>query len=195
MCGGTEIDMANPKNKSKSRINVIDVIIILLVLALIGAVVYRIYAAISDGSSKKGSDYIVSFECGSEYNTLIEYLKNGEEVYLTTNKALIGYIYDDPDDPRGAVYEILSDEPIGGEAGEDETEAPVRSDENNENADAYRKTKLSGMIKLSSEAVKAKSGNYYTVQGRNITVGSTLEVYTDDTVFTLVVKSITKVEK
>ncbi len=187
--------MANPNNKSKRRINVIDVIIILLVLALIGTAVYRVYAAISDGSSKKGSDYIVTFECGSEYNTLIEYLKNGEEIYLTTNKALIGYIYDDPDDSHGAVYEILTDEPVEEETGEGETEVPVRSDEENENTDAYRKTKLSGMFKLSSEAVKAKSGNYYTVKGRNITVGSTLEVYTDDTVFTLVVKSITRAGK
>ena len=187
--------MANPKNKSKKRINAIDVIIILLVLALIGTAVYRVYGAIADGSSKKGSNYIVTFECSSEYNTLIKYLKNGEEVYLATNKSLIGYIYDDPDDDHGAVYEVFEDTPNEEETVEGETNVPANSGDEKNKSEAYSKVKLSGKIKLSSEAVKAKGGNYYTVKGRNITVGSTLKVYTDDTVFTVVVKSITKAGK
>ena len=74
--------MTNSNNKSKKRINVIDIIIILLVLALVGTVVYRVYSSINDGSTKKGSDYIVTFECDSEYHTMIEYLKNGKAVYI-----------------------------------------------------------------------------------------------------------------
>jgi hypothetical protein len=185
--------MTNPNNKIKKRINVIDVIIILLVLALIGTVIFRIYQSIGDGSSKKGSNYIVSFECSAEYDTLTDYLKNGEKVYLSTNKSLIGYIYDDPDDEHGAVYEIPYD--VEEETEEGETGVPSKAESENHNNEAYRVVRLAGKLKLSSEAVKAKSGDYYTVKGRNITVGSVLEVYTDEAVFTIVVKSITKAGK
>ncbi len=179
--------MGNPNNKSKRRINVIDVIIILLVLALIGTAVYRVYGAISNGSSNKGSNYIVTFECSSEYNTMIGYLKEGKAVYLASNKSLLGYIYDDPEDSYGSVYEIVTDAPNDAETGGEEARESA--------PDAYRKVKLSGKLKLSSEAVKAQNGSYYTIKGRNISVGSTLEVYTDETVFTLTVKSIAKAGK
>ena len=179
--------MTNTNNKSKKRINVIDVIIILLVLALVGTAVYRVYVAISNDSSNKGSNYIVTFECSSEYNTMIDYLKKDKAVYLESNKSLLGYIYDDPDDEYGAVYEVVT------EGSADENETGVTETANP--SDAYKKVRLSGKIKLSSEAVKAQNGSYYTIKGRNISGGSTLNVYTEETVFTLTVKSITKAGK
>ena len=171
-------------NKTKKRINVIDVVIIILVLVLVASVVYRVYGAISNGGASSGqSDYIVKFECDSEYNSLIKYLGEGQEVYFESNGVLLGYIYDDPSDERKAVYEIPKETVT---ETEDETTAPKG---------AYSKVRLGGHIKLSDEAVKAKSGNYYTIQDRNISVGSTLKVYTRDAVFTITVKSITKAEK
>ena len=171
-------------NKTKKKINVIDVVIILLVLVLVASVVYRIYGALSNGGSLSGeSDYIVKFECDSEYNSLIKYLGEGQEVYFVSNGALLGYIYDDPSDERKAVYEIPKEIVTEGE----ETAAAPKGQ--------YSKVKIGGHLKLSDEAVKAKSGNYYTIQDRNISVGSTLKVYTKDAVFTITVKSITKAEK
>lgn len=179
--------MADSAKKTKKRINIIDVIIILLVLALIGTIAYRVYGLVGNGLLNKGSDYIVTFECDSEYNTMVSYLKSGKAVYLASNQSLFGYIYDDPDDGQNAVYEVVETSTEGGEqvTGEKSTEA----------VDVYRKVKLSGKLKLSSEAVKAKSGSYYTIKGRNISEGSTLEVYTDEALFTLKVKSITKAGK
>ena len=191
--------MANSNNKTKKRINVIDVIIILLVLALIGTVVYRVYSVINDGSSKKGSNYIVTFECDSEYNTMIEYLTNGKAVYLVSNKSLLGYIYDDPDDNESAVYELVSDLPESTERDSEGADANTESESETATeakvVDVYQKVRLSGKLKLSSEAAKAKDGDYYTINGRNITVGSTLEVYTNEAVFILTVKSIDKAGK
>lgn len=178
--------MGNPSNKTKRRINVIDVIIILLVLALIGTIVYRVYGMISDGSSDKGSDYVITFECNSEYYAMISYLKAGKTVYLVSNKAELGKIYDDPDDDlMGAVCEVTDTAENGGETDGESTKS----------VDPYKKVKLAGKIKLSSEAVKSKTGSYYTIQGRNISVGSTLEVYTDEAVFTITVKGIAKTGK
>jgi hypothetical protein len=177
--------MGNPSNKTKRRINVIDVIIILLVLALIGTVVYRVYGMISDGSSDKGGNYVITFECNSEYYAMISYLKAGKTVYLVSNKAELGKIYDDSGDSMQAVYEVAETAENGGETDGESTKS----------TDPYRKVKLAGKIKLSSEAVKSKTGSYYTIQGRNISVGSTLEVYTDEAVFTITVKGIAKTGK
>ena len=177
--------MGNPSNKTKRRINVIDIIVVILILALIGTAVYRVYGMISTGSSSKGSDYVVTFECDSEYNTMVDYLKAGKAIYLVSNKSLLGYVYDDPDDAHKPVYEV-NQALVGEKESEGESAGAT---------DAYRKVKLAGKLKLSSEAVKAKTGSYYTIKGRNISVGSTLEVYTDEAVFTLTVKSITKAGK
>ena len=164
--------MSTEKKRTGRRINVIDVIVILLVLALIATAVYRIYTEISKSPSNKQSDYIVTFECDSEYRNMLSYLKNGQAVYLGADGTLLGYLYDVEGDGVGAVYEIVAD------------------GEKTQN-DPYVKTTLGGYFKLASNAVKAKSGGYYTVDHVNIAVGSKLEVYTTKAVFTVTVKSIT----
>ena len=166
--------MSNTNKKNRRRINVIDVIIIILILALIATGVYKIYSEMTGGRSGRQSNYIVTFECDAEYRSLISYLGSGEAVYLTSDSTLIGYLYDDPADGKGTVYEI---EPEG------ET-AQKASD------DMYVKVRLGGKLKLASNAVKATSGSYYSIEGKNISVGSTLNVYTMDALFTLTVKSI-----
>ena len=168
--------MSNATKKSR-RINVIDIIVILLVLALIATAVFKIYSEITNGASNKQGNYIVTFECDSEYRELMSYLKSGTAVYLVSNGTLIGYLYDAPGDELGAVYEIESVEEGAAEA-------------ENESSDPYEKIRFGGSLKLASNAVKSKTGNYYTVEDRNISVGTTLNVYTEKAVFTLTVKSI-----
>lgn len=171
--------MSSANKRNTRKINVIDVIVILLVLALIATAVFKIYSEISNGSSNKQSNYIVSFECDSEYRSLLKYLKAGEAVYLSSNGTLLGYLYDAQGDGFDAVYEIeITDE--------DESETETRGADN----DPYAKIGLAGKLKLASNAVKSKSGEYYTVEERNISKGSTLEVYTAKAVFTLTVKRI-----
>ena len=168
--------MSNTNKKSRRRINVIDVIIIILVLALIATGVFKLYSEITNGRSGKQSDYIVTFECDAEYRSLISYLKSGEAVYLTSDGTLLGYLYDAPNDDVATVYEIISD--ADGES------------EVNSSDDPYVKVRLGGKLKLASNAVKVKNGGYYSVEGKNVSVGSALRVYTTDAVFTLTVKNI-----
>ena len=165
----------------KRKINVIDVIIILLVLALIGTGVYKVYSELTKENSSKQGNYVVTFECDSEYRNLVNYLKSGDAVYFSTNGNLMGYLYDAPGDDVGAVYEIAKKTDNGLET-EEETKVAGKV--------PYSKVKLGGRLKLASSAVKAKGSQYYTVGERNISVGSTLEVYTSKSVFTLTVKSI-----
>ena len=55
---------------------------------------------------------------------------------------------------------------------------------------SYLTASFKGTLRLASNAVKAKNGNYYSVEDMNISVGSTIEVYTEKTVFTLTVEEI-----
>lgn len=167
--------------KIRRKINVIDVIIILLVLALIGTGVYKVYSEITKGTSSKQGNYVVTFECDSEFKNLVKYLKSGDAVYFSTNGNLMGYLYDAPGDDVGAVYEIAEQTENGSQT-EEETKATGK--------DIYSKVKLGGSLKLASSAVKAKGSEYYSVGERNISVGSTVEVYTTKAVFTLTIKSI-----
>ena len=168
--------MSSENKKTRRKINVIDVVIILLVLALIGTVVFKIYTKISDNPSNKHSKYIVTFECDEEYNSLVKHLKSGDAVYFSSKGTLIGYLYDAPVDGKSAVYEI--------KANGDETDTA--------NDDAYVKTRLGGKMRLASNAVKVKNGEYYTIEDVTISKGSTINVYTEKVVFTLTVKDISE---
>lgn len=168
--------MSNTNKKSRRRINVIDVIIIILVLALIATGVYKIYSEMTGGQSGRQSNYIVTFECDAEYRSLISYLGSGEAIYFYSDGTILGYLYDEPSDDKAVVYEIVSE--ADGETAE------------KGNDDPYIKVRLGGKLKLASNAVKATSGSYYSIEGKNISVGSTLNVYTMDALFTLTVKSI-----
>lgn len=168
--------MSNDNKKARRKINVIDVVIILLVLALIGTAVYKVFTEISKKQLVKHSKYIVTFECDEEYNSLIKHLKSGDAVYFSANGTLLGYIYDAPGDEKGAVYELVS--------GEEALDADGDS--------VYEKVRLGGMMKLASNAVKVKNGAYYTVENVNISKGSTIKVYTEKAVFTLTVKDISE---
>ncbi len=169
--------MSGQAKKAKLRLNVIDVMIILLVVALIATVVYRVYTGVTEKTTNKGSKYTVTFECDSEYKSMLKYLASGQAVYFESDGRLLGYL-DDPntDDSVGAVYEH---EPISATVGTGE----------------YKKTSMRGQLRLNPEAVKVKTGGYYAIGERNITEGSKIDVYTNETCFTLTVLSISAIEQ
>lgn len=169
--------------KSKKRLNVIDVLIILLVVALIATVAYRIYAGVSEKRSSLQSRYFITFECDSEYNSMLKYLTGGKAVYFCSNGELLGYLYDaDKEDGIDAVYEIKSGDSSNAELSD-------------ETMYTYRKVRLAGWIKLDSEAVKVRNGGYISINGSNITEGSVISVFTDETEFTLKVIGISEPEQ
>ncbi len=165
-----EIDMDSSIKKSKIKINVIDVVIILMILALIAVGVNRVYSAMKSYTSSQESDTVLTFECSVEYDDILKYLKDGDNVYLSSDKTLLGYLHDrSSGDELDAVYEV----------------------EDNDISKADTVT-LRGTIMLSSKAVKMQNGDYYVLNGMNITVGSRIDVYTETAQMTITVKDISE---
>lgn len=162
------------KTKRRVRLNVIDVLIIILAVALIATVIYRIYTGINDKTSPSQSKYVITFECDDEIASIVDYLKSGKAVYLENSGTLLGHMYS-PDGKLGSAYVVS----VHGENGES-----VNNDF------SYQRAHICGFMKMNSEAVKSSSGGHYSIGEINVTVGSRLKVYTEDTTFTLVVKSI-----
>lgn len=157
------------KAKRKVRLNVIDILIIILVIALIATVVYRIYTGIDNKASPEGGKYVITFETDGHYSNLVDYLTAGKAVYFANNGQLLGKMHT-PDGASGAAH--------------------VAGNSESGNSSSYEKALIQGYIIMSSDTVKAATGNHYSIGEINVTVGSHIEVYTNETVFTLVVKSI-----
>lgn len=151
--------------KERKRLNVIDVVIILLLVALIGTAGYRIYSAVAKDESDSQSNIVVSFEAEVEDEGILNYLESGSAVYLATDKTQLGNLFDPVEgDALGAVYKEKTEE------------SGIIT--------------VCGTLRLHEDAHKAQDGEYYVIDDRNITVGSTLEVYTDTAVLKITVKSI-----
>ena len=163
-------------SKSRRRLNVIDVLIIMLVIALLATVGYRIYAQITDNSGDKKSDYVVVFESDEEYRAMIGALKKNDKVYFCSDGVLMGYLYDKNNDDKALIYEVST------------------QDDNSKNDELYEKISFGGMIALSAQADKVKGSDYLVIGDRNISVGSRIEVYTEKATFTITVKSIAKLK-
>ncbi len=166
--GRKGIDMDSSIKKSKIKINVIDVVIILMILALVAVGINRIYSVITSDTSSRRSDTVLTFECSVEYDDILKYLKDGDNVYLSSDKTLLGHLHDkSSSDELGAVYMTDDDKSADG-------------------------VTLRGTLMLSSEAIKMEDGDYYVLNGMNITVGSRIDVYTEMAQMTITVKDISK---
>lgn len=164
--------MSGKTKKNKVRLNVIDVLIIILVVALLATVGYRVYTGISSKTYASTGKYVITFECDGEYNSTIKYLSKNEAVYFAGNGELLGRIYL-PADKTSAIYEIKPEK-----------------QEDAKKGTSYELIDFGGYILMNNEAVKASSGGYYSIGEMNVSVGSTIDVYTNDTEFTVTVKSI-----
>jgi hypothetical protein len=201
--------VANNK-KEKRRINPFDVVVILLVLVLIATFAYRLYAGIAEDDDSDYIKYVMEFECENEYNSLIDYLSEGDEVYFAATGELLGYLYVGDID-EGAIFEIVDDIPTfasedfeemesSSEPSDSSSTEAVSSEVTEEVATSddkiyYHLSRLGGYLRLNYDTFRVSRGNYYTVGDVNFTVGSVIEVYTEKTVFTIKVVEIELVEK
>ena len=170
----------NIKTKKIKKFNVLDVVVILLVILLIATFIYRIYVGVDKVSNQENSKYVMTFECDSEYNSLLDYLQSGEAVYLEYDGVFLGRLYADDESTKEAVYEIIDESANAGTGSSTSIE--------------YRKIKIGGQLKLNVDAVKVKNGSYYVIGDTNITKGSVLNVYTDKAEFTITVIDISHVK-
>ncbi len=174
--------MSKGMKKLKRKINIIDVVIILLILALIATCIYKINSELNSNTlGKKHSNYVLKFECEGEYNSILKYLKNSDTVYFASDGTVLGYIYDpNTSDDLDPVYEIIS----SGEGAQEKNESVDKD------FTYYEKVKIGGEMRLGVNAVKAREGGHYIVEGKNLTIGGTFDVYTENAVFTLKIISI-----
>ena len=168
--------MSNKKiKKIKAKINAFDVFVILLVLCLIATAVYKLYgsASISGGEN---TDVAVKFKCDGEYDAILDYLAEGDAVYLESGE-ILGHISKSSD--KKALFDITYKADEDGMTKE-ETEA----------GNMYKMIAFVGEIKLSNGATKSGRGSYYVIGEDNVTVGGKLTVHTKNCEFTITVTDI-----
>ncbi len=166
------------RSKEKRTLNAFDVIVILLLVCLVATFAYRLYVGIdADSPDNYQAKYILTFESTEEYDSILSYLKQGDAVYLDDN-TLLGFLYADEENGISAVY------PLDGLA-------LIGADQSG----VYQKLVLGGQISLTEDAVRVRNGNYYSIEGRNIAVGSVINVHTEMAEFTVRVQNITIIDQ
>lgn len=165
--------MENNK-KNRVKINAFDIFLVLLVICLIGTLVFRIYNGISEDKNSYNNEYVLTFACDGEYDSIIKYVNEGDAVYLRSGE-LLGYI----GIPEGseAPLNILSDE--------SQEKSSVSA-----NVQTFELVSFTGAIKMNGNAKKAAKGNYYVIGDENIIEGAVFTVHTTETEFTISVVSI-----
>lgn len=181
--------MANGEKKAKRRINPFDIVIILLVLCLLATFGYRIYKGVEDKSDSKTSKYVLTFYCAENVNSLADYLDKGTPIYLSANNEILGYVYDGKD--------AISVSLITEGASETETDESTEALESTSEIEKvpYNSAEIRGKIHLSEDVKVYSNGVYYSIGDVNFAVGSKLAVFTEETVFTIVIESITQIDK
>lgn len=87
--------MAKNKPVEKSRFNVFDILIILIVVACITALILRIYVFNGVALNKKVEvSFSVNNVMQSTADEMLKSIQNGTSLYLTSNNEIIGYITD-----------------------------------------------------------------------------------------------------
>lgn len=183
--------MAEKQKKSGLRINAFDILVILLVLCLIGTVAYRVYEGVAKDRVDSTSKYVLEFEC-ENYDSLAKYLASGEEVYLSSNGALLGEIYRGRTDFQAIYVETSAEETT---VSDETTDIIIggSNDEETETGMSYKPAKITGKLRLNVSVTASSEGSYYTLGDVNFSKGSVINVYTEDTEFTITITNITTV--
>lgn len=183
--------MAEKQKKSGLRINAFDILVILLVLCLIGTVAYRVYEGVAKDRVDSTSKYVLEFEC-ENYDSLAKYLASGEEVYLSSNGALLGEIYRGRTDFQAIYVETSAEETT---VSDETTDIIIggSNDEETETGMSYKPAKITGKLRLNVSVTASSEGSYYTLGDVNFSQGSVINVYTEDTEFTITITNITTV--
>ena len=165
--------------KNRVKINAFDVFLILLVFSLIVSLAYKIYDGAAADKNSYDNDYVLTFSCDGEYDSIIKYVKSGDAIYLPSGE-LLGYITVSDDNKSGA--------PL-----------VVTSQNNDEAVDADKKqfsfVSFEGTLKMNGNAKKVDKGNYFLIGDDKITEGAKITVHTITAEFTVSVVKIAKINK
>lgn len=81
------------REKTRGRWSAVDVILILLVLAAVAGIAYRVYTVLSDkGEASNGRSYTVSFEVLPTHEDVLAEVEGFDALYLYENNSHLGYL-------------------------------------------------------------------------------------------------------
>ena len=200
--------MSMDNGKFKRKINAFDIFVIFLVLCLLGTLIFRMYRGVARERNNEKAEFIMQFDCDEGFDSMSEYVKEGDRVYLSSSGTLLGYIIKDSENTGNALYEnnTVVTEQTSESASENAEEAGTDTDrlnsadsEKNEELTtmdmSYNVVSLSGEMRLNGNLQRSSGGNYFVLEDVNITVGSRLTVYTDNVEFTITVVDIREIEE
>lgn len=153
--------------RGKSRWSAVDTLILLMLLAVIAGLIYRVVITVT-AESEKGALYEVSFEVMETHRDVLAEVRAFDEVYLVENDMRLG-----------AMGCTIVDESTG-------TVAPALTIEHIPDSDMATATGI-----LVCRSAREENGNLMVEgTGRYLTSGSVLEIRTDRVIMTVRILSI-----
>lgn len=99
--------------KERGRWSAVDVIVILLILAAIGGIVYRVFLAVREEPPTQPDMYAVYFEVAETYAETLKEVRGFDAVYLYENNRHLGYVAVYEDVTTGEYRVALNATPTG----------------------------------------------------------------------------------
>jgi hypothetical protein len=89
----TTLPETAPERRSKRRVSVMDIVIILLVLVAVAGIVFRVVSVIREGApTSKGARYAVEFSVAETPTDIFLGMQIGDGVFLYKSGAKLGYM-------------------------------------------------------------------------------------------------------
>ncbi len=173
-----------PGNKKKFRFgigSVIDIVIILLILAAIAGIAFRVYSAKSPTVSSEKADYEIRFRVDSVSYMLPNYLRAGDQVYFGDSGKKFGILQANDGSENGSALAVRAANIL------------IRDEGGN-----YISASYPGEALVDATGTVLASGYFdasgsFLLDGKiHVTPGETVRVRTELADFTLVVTEIEK---
>ncbi len=158
-------------DKQKRRWSAVDTLVLLLILAAVAGLVYRVVYAAKQEAETDPVMYRVYFEVQETHEDVLAEVKGFDAVYLYENDVRLGYIGVYQDTATGEYTVALTPAPAAGASGDDRVTA-------------------TGCLVCTGGTLAAGGGLRIGESGRVLVPGSVLEVRTDRAFLTLRVTSI-----
>ena len=160
-------------NKPKKRWSVMDTVILLLVLAAVAGLVYRVIYTAREDAETEPAMYRVYFEVMETHQDVLAEVRGFDAVYLCENDARLGYVGVYPDAATGGYIPAQTTAPVEGPAGSHHVTA-------------------TGILVCNNATPASGGGLRVGDSGRYLIPGSVLEVRTDRVIMTIRITAISE---
>lgn len=179
--------MENNK-KIRIKVNAFDVFLILLALCLVATFALKIYTGIAENKNRYNNEYILTFSCVDEYDSILAAVKDGDALYLEDGE-ILGYI-------AMADKNSMSPFVITSSSKSDLICDPSSwVDFTVPGTTKLDLISFTGIVKLNGNAKRIENGDYFVLGDDKISEGLTLTVHTLKAEFKVTVVSIDKIDR